>query len=46
LQRDPGEVKNLWTAAEARDVRQEMMEKLMARMVDTVDPLPERKSVW
>ena len=46
LQSDPGEVRNLWTSAAAKDVRQEMMEKLMGRMVETVDPLPERKSTW
>jgi arylsulfatase len=46
LKKDPGEVQNLWASTGVKDVRQEMMEKLMGRMVDTVDPLPERKSVW
>jgi arylsulfatase A-like enzyme len=46
LQKDPGEVQNLWTSASAKDVRGEMMEKLMGRMIGTIDPLPERKSVW
>lgn len=46
LQADPGEVHNLWTSPAARDVRQEMMEKLAGRMIETVDPLPERKTPW
>lgn len=46
LQKDPGEVKNLWASAQNKDIRQEMMEKLMGRMVETVDPLPERKTPW
>jgi arylsulfatase len=46
LQKDPGEVQNLWASHGSKDVRQEMMEKLMGRMVETVDPLPERKTVW
>jgi arylsulfatase A-like enzyme len=46
LRKDPGEFENLWASAAAKDIRQEMMEKLMGRMVETVDPLPERKSTW
>jgi arylsulfatase A-like enzyme len=46
LQKDPGEVHNLWTSPGAKDIRAAMMEKLMARMIDTVDPLPERKTPW
>jgi arylsulfatase len=46
LKKDPGEVQNLWASAGAKDVRAEMLEKLMGRMVGTVDPLPERKSTW
>lgn len=46
LRKDPGEFENLWASAGAKDVRAEMMEKLMGRMVETVDPLPERKSTW
>ncbi|MBS1854583.1 MAG: sulfatase [Acidobacteria bacterium] len=46
LRKDPGEVENLWASPGAKDVRQEMMETLMARMIDTVDPLPERKTPW
>jgi len=46
LEKDPGEVQNLWSSPAAKDVRQEMMEKLMGRMVETVDPLPERKTLW
>ena len=46
LKKDPGEAQNLWTSPAAKDIRQEMMEKLMGRMIDTVDPLPERKTTW
>jgi arylsulfatase len=46
LQKDPGEVHNLWASSNAKDIREEMTQKLLARMIDTVDPLPERKSTW
>jgi arylsulfatase A-like enzyme len=46
LQKDPGEVENLWTSNHLKDVRAEMTEKLLARMIGAVDPLPERKSAW
>jgi arylsulfatase A-like enzyme len=46
LQKDPGEVENLWGSAAAKDVRQEMMEQLTRRIIGTVDPLPERKTTW
>jgi arylsulfatase len=46
LQKDPGEVHNLWESPNAKDVREEMTQKLLARMIDTVDPLPGRKSTW
>ncbi len=46
LQKDPGEVENLWASPGAKGVRQEMMEKLVARLIDTVDPLPQRKTPW
>jgi len=46
LQKDPGEVHNLWGSSNAKDVREEMTQRLLARLVDTVDPLPERKSTW
>jgi arylsulfatase len=46
LDKDPGEVTNLWTSPGSRDIREKMTEALLARMVDTVDPLPERKTPW
>jgi arylsulfatase len=46
LHKDPGEVENLWASAGAKEVREQMMQKLMGRMIDTVDPLPARKSAW
>jgi hypothetical protein len=46
LEKDPGEVENLWASSNAKGVRAEMMQKLMERMIDTVDPLPERRSQW
>jgi arylsulfatase A-like enzyme len=46
LEKDPGEVENLWASARAKDVKEEMTEKLLKRMIQTVDPLPERKTTW
>lgn len=46
LQEDPGEVHNLWASSNTKDIREGMTQKLLARMIDTVDPLPERKSTW
>jgi arylsulfatase len=46
LRQDPGEFDNLWSNPNARGVRDEMTMKLLARMVETVDPLPVRKSTW
>jgi len=46
MQKDPDEVRNLWDESSARATRAMMMEKLMARMIDTIDPLPERKCLW
>lgn len=46
LGNDPSETQNLWDVPAARFIRAQMMEMMMARMVDTVDPLPERKCPW
>src|SRR4051812_12049349 len=46
LEKDPGEVDNLWTSSGAKDARAELTEMLLGRMVEAVDPLPERKSTW
>src|SRR4051794_27351124 len=46
LEKDPGEVENLWTSSGAKGARAELTELLLGRMVEAVDPLPERKSTW
>ncbi len=46
LEKDPGEVRNLWDDPKARGMREEMLFKLVNRMADTVDPLPARKSAF
>ncbi len=46
LQKDPTETYNLWDFSAARPAREEMMHTLVARMVDTIDPIPERKCMW
>jgi len=46
LQKDPHEFRNLWSEPNSRDVREEMMLKLLARMTETIDPLPDRSSPW
>jgi len=46
LNTDPNETDNLWDAPNARATRAMMMELMASRMVDTVDPIPERKCLW
>ena len=46
LEKDPAESDNLWDTPSARPAREQMMELLLSRMVDTVDPVPERKCMW
>ncbi|HEV2709740.1 MAG TPA: sulfatase-like hydrolase/transferase [Edaphobacter sp.] len=46
LEKDPGEFHNLWNASSHKDVQAEMMQRLVSRMIETVDPLPERVSPW
>ncbi len=46
LKKDPGEVHNVWTDPNYRDTREMMMAKLMTRMIDTLDPLPDQIAVW
>ena len=46
LEKDPSETNNLWDVASARAARDEMMHKMLERMIYTVDPIPERKCMW
>ncbi len=46
LEKDPTETYNLWDSSNAKPAREEMMHTLVARMVDTIDPIPERKCLW
>ena len=46
LEKDPTESYNLWAVPSARALRAQMMETLMSRVVDTVDPIPVRKCMW
>src|SRR6185312_8851453 len=46
LEKDPGEVHNLWNSSQHKDVQAEMMQRLVTRMIGTIDPLPERVSFW
>lgn len=46
LEKDPTETVNLWDASAARPLREEMMHTMVSRMIDTVDPIPERKCMW
>jgi len=46
LKKDPSETYNLWDSPSAKPTREEMMHTLVSRMVDTVDPIPERKCMW
>lgn len=46
LEKDPSESYNLWDSSSSRTAREQMMLTLMDRVVDTVDPIPERKCMW
>ena len=46
LQDDPGEVVNLWDNPHHKDTQEQMLQLLVARMIETTDPLPERHSSW
>ena len=46
LHKDPEESYNLWDDSSARPVREQLMHTMVARMVDTVDPIPQRKCAW
>ncbi|HEV2486853.1 MAG TPA: sulfatase-like hydrolase/transferase [Terracidiphilus sp.] len=46
LVKDPGESNNLWNNLHYKNVQEEMTETLVARMIETTDPLPERVAVW
>jgi len=46
LEKDPGEVTNLWSEPGARDAKEAMLLELAGRMTDTVDPLPVRNAPW
>lgn len=46
LTKDPGEVNNLWDDPHSKDVREEMLHTLTARMLETTDPFPERHTTW
>ena len=46
LTKDPGEFNNLWDDVHSRDLREEMMHLLTARVLETTDPFPERHTMW
>ena len=46
LEKDPGEVKNLWNDPHYKDRQEMMLQDLVARMIETTDPLPERHTTW
>jgi arylsulfatase len=46
LEVDPEETHNLWDANNAKAAREAMMHTMLSRVVDTVDPVPERKCLW
>jgi arylsulfatase A-like enzyme len=43
---DPDEYENLWERQSRRGLRDECRDRLMARMMNDWDPLPERKYNW
>lgn len=46
LERDPWEFNNLWNQQGARSVQTEMQALLIARMSETIDPLPLQHAYW
>ncbi|WP_446743107.1 sulfatase family protein [Silvibacterium acidisoli] len=46
LQNDPGEFTNLWDDPHHRDTQQMLLQQLVARMIETTDPLPVRHTPW
>ena len=46
LEKDPGEFTNLWNDPHHKDSQEMMLQKLVARMIETTDPLPERHTTW
>jgi arylsulfatase A-like enzyme len=46
LRADPGEISNLWNNPHHSDTQQAMMQTLMTRMLDSVDPLPLHVAPW
>ena len=46
LEKDPGEVTNLWNDAHHKDAQEMMLQTLAARMIETTDPSPERHTTW
>jgi arylsulfatase len=46
LEKDPGEFNNLWNNRHYKDQQEMMLQNLVARMIETTDPLPERHTLW
>ncbi|MEO6923474.1 MAG: sulfatase/phosphatase domain-containing protein, partial [Acidobacteriaceae bacterium] len=46
LTKDPEEFTNLWDNVHYKDVKEEMLQTLAIRMIETTDPLPERVTPW
>lgn len=46
LRQDSNETTNLWNNADYQSIKAELLKRLSDRMVDTLDPLPERQAVW
>jgi arylsulfatase A-like enzyme len=46
LKNDPQEFTNLWNDPHSADSKEMMMETLMTRMIDGLDPLPRQVAVW
>ena len=46
LEKDPGEINNLWNDVHYKDTQEMMLHKLVMRMIETTDPLPERHTPW
>jgi arylsulfatase len=46
LENDPSEYHNQWSNPHFQDTREMMLQKMVSRMIETTDPLPERHAWW
>lgn len=46
LEKDPNETTNLWNDDNYQSIKLKLFQRLSDRMVETIDPMPERQAAW